>query len=113
MERSQRTQKLSERERLRHLRQPRELPNREAFNQRIKLEWQRYKRYGQGLTLAICDIDHFKRWHDQFGHRVGDRALKLVSKALAKRLGSGLCRLLAGGEEFVVILALKRLCPTP
>ncbi|HMW70176.1 MAG TPA: diguanylate cyclase [Cellvibrionaceae bacterium] len=102
---SQHTQKLLERERLRATFDSlTELPNREAFNQRIKLEWQRYKRYGQGLTLAICDIDHFKRFNDQFGHQVGDRVLKLVSKALAKRLREVDFVARYGGEEFVVIL---------
>ncbi len=99
------TQKLLERERLRATFDSlTELPNREAYNQRIKLEWQRYKRYGQGLTLAICDIDHFKRFNDQFGHQVGDRVLKLVSKALAKRLREVDFVARYGGEEFVVIL---------
>ena len=57
-----------------------------------------------GLTLAICDADHFKRFNDQFGHQVGDRVLKLVSKALAKRLREVDFVARYGGEEFVVIL---------
>ncbi|MEY4588535.1 MAG: hypothetical protein RL497_611 [Pseudomonadota bacterium] len=102
---SQHTQALLERERLRATFDSlTELPNREAYNQRIKLEWQRYKRYGQGLTLAICDIDHFKRFNDQFGHQVGDRVLKLVSKALAKRLREVDFVARYGGEEFVILL---------
>lgn len=102
---SQHTQALLERERLRATFDSlTELPNREAYNQRIKLEWQRYKRYGQGLTLAICDIDHFKKFNDQFGHQVGDRVLKLVSKALAKRLREVDFVARYGGEEFVVIM---------
>ena len=102
---SQHTQALLERERLRATFDSlTELPNREAYNQRIKLEWQRFKRYGQGFTLAICDIDHFKRFNDQFGHQVGDRVLKLVSKALAKRLREVDFVARYGGEEFVVLL---------
>ena len=102
---SKRTQALLERERLRATFDSlTELPNREAYNQRIKLEWQRFKRYGQGLTLAICDIDYFKQFNDQFGHQVGDRVLKLVSKALAKRLREVDFVARYGGEEFVIIL---------
>lgn len=102
---SKRTQTLLERERLRATFDSlTELPNREAYNQRIKLEWQRFKRYGQGLTLAICDIDNFKQFNDQFGHQVGDRVLKLVSKALAKRLREVDFVARYGGEEFVIIL---------
>ncbi len=81
-----------------------ELPNREAYNQRIKLELQRFKRYGEGFSLAVCDIDHFKQFNDNFGHQVGDRVLKLVSKALAKRLRDVDFVARYGGEEFVIIM---------
>jgi diguanylate cyclase len=113
---SKQTQAMLERERHRATHDSlTELPNREAYNQRIKLEWQRYKRYGEGFTLAICDIDHFKKFNDQFGHQVGDRVLKLVSKALAKRLREVDFVARYGGEEFVVILPhtnLPKACKT-
>lgn len=81
-----------------------ELPNREAYNHRVQLEWLRYKRYGRELSLAVVDIDHFKRLNDQYGHRIGDRILRLVAQSLAKRLRTVDFIARYGGEEFVVLL---------
>jgi diguanylate cyclase len=102
---AQKTQTLLERERHRATHDSlTELPNREAYNQRIKMELQRYKRYSEGFSLAVCDIDLFKKFNDNFGHQVGDRVLKLVSKALAKRLREVDFVARYGGEEFVIIM---------
>ena len=53
------------------------------------------------VAIAICDVDHFKRVNDNYGHAVGDRVLRTVAKALAEG-----CEGLAtryGGEEFAVL----------
>jgi len=81
-----------------------ELPNREAYNNRVYLEWQRYKRYGRPLCIAVCDIDHFKRFNDDFGHQIGDRVLRLIAKSLVKRLRTVDFVARYGGEEFVILL---------
>ncbi len=80
------------------------LPNREAYNQRAHLEWSRWQRYGNPLSLVVVDIDHFKRINDTYGHQTGDRVLQVLSKAVTKRLRSVDFMARFGGEEFVVLL---------
>lgn len=81
-----------------------ELPNREAYNERAPAEEQRWRRYGRPLSLAIFDIDHFKRINDTYGHQAGDRVIKVIGRSIAKRLREVdfFCRY--GGEEFVVLM---------
>lgn len=66
-----------------------------------------YRRAAAGqetLSVAMLDIDHFKRFNDSFGHLAGDNILKLLATALSRfsRPGDHLGRF--GGEEFLVIL---------
>lgn len=81
-----------------------ELPNREAYNERASAEVQRWQRYGRPLTIAIFDIDHFKRINDTYGHQAGDRVIKVIGRSIAKRLRAVdfFCRY--GGEEFVALM---------
>ncbi|WP_039915896.1 GGDEF domain-containing protein [Cellvibrio mixtus] len=81
-----------------------ELPNREAYNERAHVEVQRWQRYGRPLSVAIFDIDHFKRINDTFGHQAGDRVIKVIGRSIAKRLREVdfFCRY--GGEEFVALM---------
>jgi len=80
------------------------VPNRLAYDERLEIEYQRWRHQGTPLSLLVLDIDHFKRINDRFGHVAGDKALK----ALATRLQQGLREvdLVArySGEEFVAIL---------
>lgn len=80
------------------------LPNREAYLLRAEHEIERCRRYGHGLVLAVCDIDHFKSFNDNYGHQVGDRVLKLVARAISQRLRQVDFMARYGGEEFVVLL---------
>lgn len=54
-------------------------------------------------AVALCDVDHFKRINDRFGHAIGDRVLKAVAKSLADS-----CRphrvARWGGEEFIILM---------
>lgn len=53
------------------------------------------------VALAICDIDHFKRVNDGFGHAVGDRVLTLVAQLLEREVACTVARY--GGEEFALL----------
>jgi diguanylate cyclase (GGDEF)-like protein len=81
------------------------LPNRRRFNQRLEDEWKRAVRSGKALTLVMIDVDHFKRYNDNYGHSAGDDCLRYVARALDKvvqRAADMVARY--GGEEFVAIL---------
>ena len=57
---------------------------------------------GQSVTLMMIDLDHFKRFNDEFGHQAGDRALRSVGRCLEANFGEvdGIVARF-GGEEFI------------
>lgn len=77
--------------------------NRRYLEETLALEMARASRSGAPLTVVMCDIDHFKRFNDEFGHDAGDQVLQTVAAELRRRFRDGdvVCRF--GGEEFVVI----------
>ncbi|MCC6609372.1 MAG: diguanylate cyclase [Burkholderiales bacterium] len=81
------------------------LANRRRFDEHLRVELQRATRTGQPLSLALCDVDHFKGYNDRYGHAQGDECLKQVAQVLRRE-----CRrptdLAAryGGEEFALVL---------
>ena len=55
-------------------------------------------------TLAIADIDHFKKINDTYGHAAGDRAISRFGQLLAQHAGEGYVVGRIGGEEFAVLI---------
>jgi diguanylate cyclase (GGDEF)-like protein len=82
-----------------------ELPNRRQFDTVFAAEWARSRRTPHPFSVAILDVDFFKRYNDHYGHAMGDHALQLVARSLRKRIQRP-ADLVAryGGEEFVVIM---------
>lgn len=78
--------------------------NRAALDERLEQEFKRWLRYRTPLCMAIIDIDHFKNINDNYGHMAGDKALKVVAKALQSALRDTDFIARFGGEEFVVLL---------
>ncbi|WP_028771880.1 GGDEF domain-containing protein [Shewanella waksmanii] len=61
---------------------------------------------GRTYSVAMVDIDHFKKFNDTYGHDVGDQVLKLVAAKLAKVTGNGKV-FRYGGEEFTIVFPRK------
>lgn len=85
-----------------------ELPNREAWQERLSFEYNRWQRYGHPLTVGVLDIDLFKRVNDSYGHKAGDRVLQLVARELRERLRTTDFIARFGGEEFVLLFPETR-----
>ncbi|WP_203298791.1 GGDEF domain-containing protein [Marinobacter sediminum] len=80
-----------------------QLPNREAWQERLSFEFNRWQRYRNELTIGLMDIDLFKRINDGYGHKAGDRVLQLISRELKAGLRTTDYVARYGGEEFVLL----------
>ena len=60
--------------------------------------------HGTALSVLLCDVDHFKRCNDTYGHRVGDQVLQQVAARLASSVRAMDYVGRYGGEEFLVVL---------
>ncbi|WP_338114204.1 diguanylate cyclase [Thiorhodococcus mannitoliphagus] len=80
------------------------LYNRRYLDETLPREFARAKHEGYSLTVAMLDVDFFKRINDTWGHPVGDEMLKALAKRLREgvREGDIVCRY--GGEEFLLLL---------
>lgn len=78
--------------------------NRRVFDQFIQKAVCEFQRYREPFTLIICDIDHFKKINDDFGHSFGDQVLKQLYQELSKILRSSDNIARWGGEEFAILL---------
>jgi diguanylate cyclase len=81
-----------------------QLPNREAYEQRLSEELSRFRRYQRPASFVVGDIDHFKQVNDTYGHLAGDKVLKVVAKILRQRLRESDFVARYGGEEFALIM---------
>lgn len=79
------------------------LANRRAFQNRLAKAMAQAQSEDYPLSLAFCDIDHFKKINDGFGHDTGDRILKMVGEALREGAGDDTFVGRFGGEEFLIL----------
>lgn len=78
--------------------------NRRAWDEILSQEIERARRYPAPLTVALIDLDHFKRFNDAFGHPAGDRHLAASAAAWSGTLRATDVIARVGGEEFAVLL---------
>lgn len=80
------------------------LHNRRCAQELAEREIKNHLRNGLPLSVLLCDLDHFKRVNDLFGHQTGDRVLRNFSRVLSQQVRSGDLIARWGGEEFLVLL---------
>ena len=79
------------------------LANRKAFDEELARACEAAETNGAPLTLAVMDIDHFKRFNDTWGHQTGDQVLRYVSSVIGRVSKAPRVAARYGGEEFAVI----------
>ena len=79
--------------------------NRRGFLPFVDQALARSTRTGEEVTLLFCDVDHFKRVNDTYGHAMGDRALTAVAQALRSVIRPTDAAARMGGDEMSVLLA--------
>jgi len=77
--------------------------NRRYGVDRLEEEISRARRYDRDLSVALIDLDHFKRVNDTYGHHAGDEVLVTVSTALGRVSRESDCVMRWGGEEFLFV----------
>jgi diguanylate cyclase len=80
------------------------LANRKAFDSALNHAVNTALATGEPFSLLMTDIDHFKRFNDNFGHLTGDQVLRLVAQAMKLNVKGGDLAARYGGEEFAIIL---------
>ncbi|MDD3534686.1 MAG: diguanylate cyclase [Candidatus Cloacimonetes bacterium] len=80
------------------------LYNRRVLDENLEYEMERSRRNKRGFTLAMADLDDFKKVNDTYGHPCGDEVLKAVAKTMKEALRTVDTVGRWGGEEFLVIL---------
>lgn len=80
------------------------LPNRTWLMHRVPQLLEAVKREGGSLSVAMLDLDHFKRINDELGQHAGDRALRHVVASLRAQLEAGEQLVRVSGAEFVMVL---------
>lgn len=78
------------------------LANRKAFDEKLEVLCASADLTGATISLAVVDIDHFKRFNDTWGHQTGDQVLRYVASAIARITTSTRISARYGGEEFVI-----------
>jgi diguanylate cyclase len=79
------------------------LPNRRAFERRLVSAAMEARATGEPLSLAFCDVDHFKAVNDRHGHQAGDRVLCALAATLSEYASDSCFVARHGGEEFVLL----------
>ena len=80
------------------------LPNRRGLEEFFRVAQIAAMERGEPLSVLLIDIDHFKKFNDNFGHGVGDQVLRLMAKVLREKLRERDLPARYGGEELIAVL---------
>lgn len=80
------------------------LTNHRTFQERFLQMLERAERHGNEVAVLLCDVDHFKKVNDNYGHPVGDEVLRQVARVLRTAVRKIDIPARYGGEEFAVVL---------
>ncbi|MBI5261901.1 MAG: GGDEF domain-containing protein [Bradyrhizobium sp.] len=80
------------------------LPNRRALDEFFRVVQIDAMEKGEPLSVLMLDVDHFKKFNDNFGHGVGDQVLKLIGQVLHDKVREGDLPARYGGEELLAVL---------
>lgn len=80
------------------------LSNRRMFDETLRMRIDEARSQGADLCLLLCDIDHFKRFNDNWGHHTGDQILRFLASALQAHARPDFLVARYGGEEFAMIM---------
>ncbi len=78
--------------------------NRKLFDETLRLRMEDADTHSTGLALIMADIDHFKKFNDDWGHQVGDQVIRFVASTLSRSVLPDHLVARYGGEEFAVIM---------
>ena len=79
------------------------LANRKAFDEELLRACDEAEKKRQPMSLAVLDIDHFKRFNDTWGHQTGDQVLRYVASVIGRISKAPRVAARYGGEEFAII----------
>ncbi len=78
--------------------------NRGHWEEILRQDYARHRRYAINSALVMCDIDHFKQINDTYGHQAGDRVIQHTANLIRQSIRDSDVAGRYGGEEFVVLL---------
>jgi diguanylate cyclase (GGDEF)-like protein len=78
------------------------IAGRRLLDRELTQQFVRSKRFGRDVGVLMIDIDHFKRFNDEYGHAIGDTVLRDVAQAVALQVRESDTVGRYGGEELVV-----------
>lgn len=81
------------------------ISNRLAFFEFAEIEVNKAKRYGHPVSIISLDVDNFKAVNDQYGHREGDKLLRIVAGTIRANIRIIDIAARFGGDEFVILLS--------
>jgi diguanylate cyclase len=83
--------------------------NRKRFDESLRRARRTAELKGEEFCLLLCDIDHFKRFNDTWGHQTGDQIIRFVSACLSRFSADHHVVARYGGEEFGVVMPATKI----